>query len=166
MPPSTPVFPWGGLGAEEEQEPALGPRGAGSAGVCEEGCGDVGPAVWTQVEPARLRADAALVSTAGSRGLPPGPVGSCQQQRSLKGKDLGVWEGSMTERAGTRPEVLRRRCSVPILVPEGSCDDLSSLSFPPLPQSARLAHSGEFVLLYPYSLSLPSSGLSLGKRRK
>lgn len=58
--------------------------------------------------------------TVGSRGPPPGPAGSCQQQRrSLKGKDPGVWKDSMTERSETRPEVLGRRCSVPVLVPEG-----------------------------------------------
>ena len=75
MPPFTPVCPWGGLAAEEEQEPALAPRGAGSTGVFEEGRGDVGPAVWAHVEPARLRAGAALVSTVGSRAPLQGLLG-------------------------------------------------------------------------------------------
>lgn len=37
MPLSTPVCPWGGLRAEEEQEPALAPRGASSAGSVRKG---------------------------------------------------------------------------------------------------------------------------------
>lgn len=42
MPLSTPVCPWGGLRAEEEQEPALAPRGASSAGFVRKGVATLG----------------------------------------------------------------------------------------------------------------------------
>lgn len=68
----------------------------------------------------------------------------------------------MTEGVETRSEALTE-VQCPVLVPEGSRDDLLGLSFPPASEWERLAHSGEFVFILTH-YPLPSSGLSLGSR--
>lgn len=92
-----PCVPGEGLGAEEEQEPALVPRGASSAGVFEKGHGDIGPAVWAHVEPTRLRADAALVSTAdrGHSGVQRPPSRACWELSAAEKKFEGKGPGGL-----------------------------------------------------------------------